>query len=265
MIECNVIPISNPLFSLFKDEFQVRHRISKEELENVLSLRTTFTEAASILSVPRPTLYKLLKDHNIPASKYVSISDDQLDMTVLQIKNEHPNIGEVMLMGHLRSRDIVVQRRRLRESLHRVDPIGIQSKRRHSITQRVYSVPHPNFIWHLDGNHKLIRWKFVIHGAVDGYSRMVMFLHCSNNNRAETVKNLFIVAVQHFSRPLHIKTNHGVENVKVWEDMQATRGDGSVLTGSSVHNQRIERFNRDLNNNCCQVYAPIFYEGFGLS
>ncbi|KAF6732565.1 hypothetical protein FQA47_012866 [Oryzias melastigma] len=237
----------------------IRHQISKEELENVLSLRTTFTEAASILSVSRTTFYKLLKDYNIPASKYVSISDEQLDLTVSQIKTEHPNIGEVMLMGHLRARDIVVQRRRLRESLHRVDPTGIQLRRRRSIVRRVYSVPYPNFIWHIDGNHKLIRWKFVIHGAIDGYSRMLMFLKCSNNNRAETVKDLFNVAVGQFGRPLHIRTDHGRENVKIWEDMQATRGESSVLTGSSVHNQRIERFNRDLNNNCCQVYAPIFY------
>lgn len=42
--------------------------------------------------------------------------------------------------------------------------------------------------------------------------------------------------------------------------MRASRGEGSVLTGSSVHNQRIERFNRDLNKNCSHVYAPIFYE-----
>ncbi|KAF6732844.1 hypothetical protein FQA47_006713 [Oryzias melastigma] len=166
----------------------IRHQISKEELENVLSLRTTFTEATSILSVSRTTFYKLLKDYNIPASKYVSISDEHLDLTVSQIKTEHPNIGEVMLMGHLRARDIVVQRRRLRESLHRVDP-----------------------------------------------------------------------TVGQFGRPLHFRTDHGRENLKIWEDMQATRGESSVLTGSSVHNQRIERFNRDLNNNCCQVYAPIFY------
>lgn len=46
----------------------------------------------------------------------------------------------------------------------------------------------------------------------------------------------------------------------IWENMHASRGEGSVLTGSSVHNQRIERFNRDLNKNCSHVHAPIFYE-----
>jgi hypothetical protein len=28
-------------------------------------------------------------------------------------------------------------------------------------------------MWHLDGHHKLIRWGIVIHGFVDGYSRLV--------------------------------------------------------------------------------------------
>ena len=48
------------------DGYQVRHQISKEELENVLSLKTTFTEA-TMLSISRQTFYKLLQDYNIPA------------------------------------------------------------------------------------------------------------------------------------------------------------------------------------------------------
>ncbi len=177
-----------------------------------------------------------------------------------QIKTEHPNIGEVMLTGHLRSQNIVVQRQRIGESLRRVDPVGVVARRTTAIARRVYSVPHPDFIWHVDGNHKLIRWKLVVHGAIDGYSRMLMFLNCSNHNRAETVKDLFTAAVGQFGRPLHIRTDHGGENAQIWEDMHASRGEGSVLTGSSVHNQRIERFNRDLNKNCSHVYAPFFYE-----
>ncbi|XP_039865499.1 uncharacterized protein LOC120719994 [Simochromis diagramma] len=242
------------------DGYQGRLQISKEELENVLSLKTSFTEAASILSISRPTLYKLLQDYNISESKFNVISDHELDQIVSQIKTEHPNVGEVMLMGHLRSKNIVVQRWRVRKSLRRVDSAGVLSRRRTAVARRVYSVPHPNFIWHIDGNHKLIRWKFVVHGAIDGYSRMLMFLQCSSNNRAETVKALFTAAVGQFGRPLHIRTDHGGENAQIWEDMRASRGESSVLMGSSVHNQRIERFNRDLNNNCSRIYAPIFYE-----
>ena len=27
----------------------------------------------------------------------------------------------------------------------------------------------PNSLWHIDGYHKLIRWRIVIHGVIDGY------------------------------------------------------------------------------------------------
>ena len=35
------------------------------------------------------------------------------------------------------------------------------------------------------------RWKMVVHGGVDGYSRVIVYLKCSNDNRAETVLQLF--------------------------------------------------------------------------
>ena len=71
---------------------------------------------------------------------------------------------------------------------------------------------------------------------------MLMFLHCSSHNRAETVKDLFTTAVGLFGRPLHIRSDHGGENAQIWEDMQASSGEGAVLTGSSVLSQRFERF-----------------------
>ena len=39
---------------------------------------------------------------------------------------------------------------------------------------------------HLDGNHKLIRWRLVIHGGIDWFSRLVVLLKCSANNKAKT-------------------------------------------------------------------------------
>ncbi|KAE9382610.1 hypothetical protein BT96DRAFT_778281, partial [Gymnopus androsaceus JB14] len=43
-------------------------------------------------------------------------------------------------------------------------------------------VSRPNALWHIDGHHKLIMWGFVIHGVVDGYSRIVPGLKASTNN-----------------------------------------------------------------------------------
>ena len=94
-----------------------------------------------------------------------------------------------------------------------------------------------------DGNHKLVRWRIVCHGGIDGYSRMVVFLKCSSNNHAHTVYELFISAANRFGLPSRVRSDFGGENYLVARHMIRHRGQGhgSMLTGSSVHNQRIER------------------------
>ncbi|KAJ3871875.1 hypothetical protein F5051DRAFT_340238, partial [Lentinula edodes] len=66
-----------------------------------------------------------------------------------------------------------LQKRRIKESIDRVDPLGNILRNYTMIPCRVYHVSRPNALWHLDGHHKLIRWGFVIHGIIDGYSQMV--------------------------------------------------------------------------------------------
>ncbi len=39
---------------------------------------------------------------------------------------------------------------------------------------------------HINGHHKLINWRFVIHGGIDGFSRSIVYLKCSPNNYAAT-------------------------------------------------------------------------------
>ena len=39
-------------------------------------------------------------------------------------------------------------------------------------------------MWHVDGNQKLIRYRLVIHGGIDGFLRLITYLKCSNNNTA---------------------------------------------------------------------------------
>lgn len=102
-------------------------------------------------------------------------------------------------------------------------------------------------MWHIDGNHKLIKYKLVIHGAVDGYSRVITFLNCSANNRADTVYHLFENAVSVYGLPKKVRTDAGEENVDIWRHMiEQHRNSSCVIVGSSVHNERIERLWRDV-------------------
>ena len=84
------------------------------------------------------------------------------------------------------------------------------------------AVAGPNSLWHIgtnsvlnfllmfilfiDGYHKLIRWKLVIHGGIDGYSRVIVFLACGNNNRADTVlRSLFSQACLKYFIPSRVR------------------------------------------------------------
>lgn len=106
-----------------------------------------------------------------------------------------------------------------------------------------------------------MRWGFVTHGAIDGYSRLVVYLRCSGNNRASTVYDLFLSAVRKYSLPSRVRSDHGRENYLVAVHMLENRGAlrNSMITGSSIHNQRIERFWRDMHRCVTVLYYRLFY------
>ena len=119
--------------------------------------------------------------YNISVHNYSSISDSELDVMIQEMTTLFPQSGEKTISSRLRSRGVHIQRQWVRESLHKVDPSGVRT-RRNVLHSRQYSVPSLNALWHIDGYHKLIRWRLVIHGAIDGYSRLIMFLNVSPNN-----------------------------------------------------------------------------------
>lgn len=116
-------------------------------------------------------------------------------------------------------------------------------------------------MWHIDGNHKLIRWGLEIHHEIDGFSRLVTFCRCSNNNRSTTVFPPFQDAAAKYGRPMRVRTDHGGENILIWRDMSDYWGDEArpVIFGSSVHNQRIERHNKAVNGQVIATFKSTFY------
>lgn len=228
-----------------------------------MDLRFSISRIADICGLSRSALYKKMQDLGISyINRYDNIDNNRLDNIMCDIKQNHPKCGEVMVIGHLRARGLNIQRKRVRDSIRRVDPGGADQRTSMRIHRRTYYVPCPNFLWHIDGNHKLIRWGLVVHTAIDGFSRFVMFCKCNDNNRAETVLSLFQNAIIQYGRPLKVRTDNGGENVSVWQDMVqfSPAGDMAALTGSPVHNQRVERFNRDLNTHCEHVIKRELYE-----
>lgn len=168
------------------------------------------------------------------------------------------------MRSFLRARGHLVQIARVRQSLQRVDPEGteLRALANRTLHRRTYSVPAANCLWHIDGNHKLIRWRLVIHGGIDGFSRLVVYLNVSTNNRAETVLQAFNSAIQQYGIPSRVRSDKGGENIGVATFMIETRGENrnSHITGRSVHNQRIERLWRDVYTQVIDLFHTLFYE-----
>ena len=97
-----------------------------------------------------------------------------------------------------------------------------------------------------------------MHGGVDGFSQIPVFLKCSDNNRASTVFQDFIEA---YGLPSRVRCDQGGENVDVslFMLMHELRGPGrgSVIVGKSVHNQRIERLWRDVYQGVLGLYRAL--------
>ena len=203
-----------------------RVEVNIPQVERLVELGIPLTSISSTLGISRTTLWRRLSKLGLCVQRFTTIDDSTLDSIIEGLVNRFPNAGIEMITGYLRSANIFLTRSRIRNSLVRVSPAGMILRQLTTTVRRVYSVPAPNSLWHIDGLHCLIRWRLVIHGGVDGFSRLIVYLKCSENNRADTVLELFLHAVRHYGWPSHVRSDLGMENIEVARAMITNRGTG---------------------------------------
>jgi hypothetical protein len=207
-------------------------------------------QLARSLKVHHSTVYKNMKAHKI-SHEFSNVSSSELDHIIVQYKKQKPGSGLRFVTAHLRAQGLRIQRELVEESINRVDKLGTQLRKKQTVKRRVYFVPRPNHLWHMDGHHKLIRWGIVIHGIIDGFCRTVSSkspmcsrylteyfqitgLKAGDNNRASSVFELYMDAIENFGCPSRCRGDRGGENVSVALYMIMARGPGraSYMWGS---------------------------------
>jgi hypothetical protein len=141
--------------------------------------------------------------------EFSTISNQELDQEVLNLTQEFPYCGESMIGKMLFGKGIVEQGFCWRESLHRVDKPGIADRSKGRLHRRTYNVQGANHLWHIDTNHKLVRWHMIIFGVIDGFNRLPLVLVCLNNNKAITSLDHFRSAVTKFGLPSRMRFDKG--------------------------------------------------------
>ena len=145
---------------------------------------------------------------------------------------------------------LVTDRETVRLLLRNLDPDGVELRSRRRLRRRTYYASGPNFIWHTDGYDKLKPFGFAIHGAIDGYSRRIMWLEVgpSNNDPKVTAKYFIDCLRVVKGAPKFMRADCGTENIYIAGIQRFLRRDCAdviaggqcFLYGKSVSNQRIE-------------------------
>jgi len=133
--------------------------ISKEQITFLCDLRFSWIQIASLFGVSRQTFFAMISEYGLPTDhEFSDISNMELWSYVEHIKLSMPDAGQNMIKGILRGEGIHVPLTRIRECISEVDPINTTLRWATPISRKMYSVASPNSLWHIDGNHKLIRY-----------------------------------------------------------------------------------------------------------
>jgi hypothetical protein len=141
-------------------------------------------------------------------------------------------------------------RNRLDDIIKEIDPEGVASRRRDLQRCRgEYITPGPNFVWSIDGYCKLDVFGFQIYGAIDAYSRYVVWAYVgvSAHTGISCLRQFLDVVAESHTLPRFIRSDHGGETTLLAAAHHVLRRaeqpdvefSDCYLYGTSTSNQRI--------------------------
>ena len=228
----------------------------------------SFLALAHGITISLRQLLRILRKMGLTRKREKSSSRDIMDALMDELKGSGSSVGYRDMHQHLIGRGNKIDRENVRLALNIADPQGVAKRSKHRLVRRKYVTNGPNYSWHIDGNDKLKPFGFSIHGAIDGYSRSILWLTVapSNKDPAFIAKYYTDYVKAIAGAPRKIRADRGVENVHIagiQRFLRRNHGDGlagspSFIFGKSVSNQRIEAWWSILQKNSVNWWMNYF-------
>ena len=195
------------------------------------------------------TLLRRLKTYGLKRRDFFNVDNsgevlEAVRQRITEIIHGPGSCGGYRTVWHtLNMEGLNVPRIIVEDILKEVDPEGCQLRKAHRLKRRTYHCLGPNDTWHIDGYDKLKPFGFPLHGAIDGFSRKILWLEVTrSNNSPDNIATYFLSTVNELkgcSRKLI--TDLGTEN-GLAASMQCYFHDDPDAHSyvSSPRNQRIE-------------------------
>lgn len=181
-----------------------------DEVVRLLKLRYEWKDVARLLGTTPKTPSRWRKRVGFPDFDEVPLAE--LDAMMLHLTQYYPRIGIRMAASYFLKNGYLLTRSAVMYSLRRLDPSGElrKARKRKRLRRRVYHAGGPHHSWHQDGKEKLRPvGGFYIHGCIDGFSRLPIYLVIADNKHAQVVTECFIDATRRLDvQPLKVIGDH---------------------------------------------------------
>lgn len=222
------------------------------------------------ITISMKTLKKILNRNGLFRRKNFDNLFNVIQFVREELQGSGPLHGYRWMYSKCKERGFHVRKEDIRLILSTLDPLGTEMRRKRRLHRRVYFSKGPNFVWHVDSYDKLKPFGICINGAIDGFSRRILWLnaYCTSSD-PKVIGGYFLETVRTFGgSPRILRADMGTENSVIRDvqrylrrgDADQLAGERSFIYGKSTANQRIESWWGILRKECVDLWLEYFHQ-----
>ena len=134
----------------------------------------------------------------------------------MELECSGKNLGYIAIWQRIQKiYNITVKQRTVLNIQWLLDPDGVQARKRNRLKRRIYTTPGLIFIWHVDGHDRLKDFGFYIHGAIDGFSKKLLWIEVATTNKDPYVIAYYYLKTIMKFIPTLVRSDAVTENVVI--------------------------------------------------